>query len=76
MKETVLQYKCRKCGNIDESLCGGEHIIRQRYTEAIINGKSYSGNDFTVSMTDRHICKDGSDGVTDLIGYRVVEIEE
>ena len=71
MKEAQFQYKCRMCGEIDNSLCCGEDYAQQRFIEAILTGKSMH-NDHSVNMIWTHTCKDGSTGVTDLIGYKVI----
>ena len=72
MKEAQFQYKCRMCGEIDDSLCCGSKLAFHRLIDCTINGRSCE-NDIPLTMVGTHTCKDGSQGVTDLIGYKIVE---
>ena len=71
MKEAQFQYKCRMCGKIDTSLCCGIDYAQHRLIECLIRGRSCH-KDIPVTMINSHICADGSFGVTDLIGYKIV----
>lgn len=75
MKEAKFKYKCRRCGEIDSSLCTGEGNAERVliYTVLGIEGSSTEGHH--VKLIDTHRCKDGGRGVTDLIGFAVKEEE-
>lgn len=75
MKIAKFQYKCRQCGIIEENPCTPEksaHMILNcallEYTPPALK---VSGN--PVTMTNTHRCGDGNCGVSDLIGYKVME---
>ena len=72
MKEARFHYKCRMCGEIDDSLCCGEQHALHRLIDCTISGRSCE-RDIPVTMISTHTCKDGSQGVTDLIGYKIIE---
>lgn len=72
MRIAQFQFKCRRCGEIDSSLETGEAMAKQRLIECLINGKSCH-NDIPLMMKSVHTCKDGSCGVTDLIGYEIIK---
>ena len=73
MNETIqFEYKCRRCGEIDRSLETSRIHGKFRFHQCVINGKSLK-NDFGVHMVSAHTCKDGGEGVTDLIGYKILE---
>lgn len=72
MKEARFVYHCRLCGAEDDSLCCGKEHAAERLIECMTHGKSIR-NDLPVSMVSWHNCSDGSMGVADLTGYRLVD---
>ena len=75
MKEIRIQYKCRQCGGIDNSLCMGgsdenQFIVRRDILDILCRNKLRPGNQ--LQLTTLHLCPNGI-GVADLIGYIVVE---
>lgn len=88
MKEARFLFKCRRCGAIDESLCCGvDHALVNLI--GAMNGKNdgpeqwrHWKHGFPVRMLSSHHCNRlkinsvGEEvGVTDLIGYKIVETE-
>lgn len=74
-KIAKFQYKCRLCGAIEENLCISIITALKMLFDALW------GNDFSepkpfgnpVTMINIHPCGDGNCGVSDLIGYTVME---
>ena len=84
MKEARFIYRCRMCGEVDNSLCCNEENAHLLLIRAFNNGITRDGTGICViedtpgmkvKSIDTHRCSDGSTGVTDLIGYKVVETE-
>jgi len=76
MEEAQFLYKCRRCGEIDRSLCCGVGLAPRIFHECIVIGKSTSGHGHTLKLIDSHICEEDKYGVTDLIGYEIVGEED
>lgn len=73
MKEARFQYKCRRCGEIDASLCTAEKNAMPILINTVVGTKSNYNKGIPVNLLNTHICKDNGMGVCDLIGYEVVE---
>lgn len=72
-----FQYKCRRCGHIENGVQGASHIILGFLYQLISYGKiveSTSCDGFApgLRMFSVHNCSDGGFGITDLIGAREV----
>ena len=65
MKEAVLRYKCRRCGEVVDGAITGEKNVVPFLIE-IECGHMPPG--IPQAMTDIHHCPDGGIGVSDLIG--------
>lgn len=61
----LLVYKCRRCGELNKSMHSPEVDTT---VIAALAGISCPPNSFVIEPTSTHTCKDGSIGVTDLIG--------
>lgn len=73
MSEIAIEYKCRRCGAIDQSTrTGNPEIAFTAIIEAISNG-STSRYGIPVSLVSMHLCKDRGHGVSDLIGCALVK---
>ena len=71
MKEARFEYKCRRCGLIDDSTCTA---VERAQTVLILAAWGVdTGPGVPVKMVDVHGCKDGGLGISDLIGYSIVE---
>lgn len=74
MKTGKFEYKCRRCGEIEVNPCTSEDNARL-FLMCLLFGhnppQSLMGTPPKIYST--HRCKDGGCGVSDLIGYRVVE---
>lgn len=68
--ESRALYKCRRCGEIDRSTCGDELTMKVAVIEATVTG-TCSRFGIPVSLVSSHTCKDGGNGVTDLIGCEI-----
>lgn len=73
MKEAQFQYKCRRCGCIDQSLCCGADRADLVIISTIGGYKPLDGGD-GIDLFDIHHCSDGGIGVADLIGCEIVEV--
>jgi len=76
MKTAKFQYKCRQCGAIEENPCtpsetGAFMTLNAALLGCTPSSFKISGN--PVTMTSIHPCGDGNVGVSDLIGYKVME---
>jgi transcription elongation factor Elf1 len=71
--EFRFQYKCRRCGKIDSSLCTGNEEIANACLLRVVCGIDYpilpNNIGMNPEMLSTHLCKDGGTGITDLIGY-------
>jgi hypothetical protein len=65
-----FEYKCRRCGEIDASLATSAKRGLGVLVQSILGVHQEA---MAPRLLDSHCCKDGGMGVTDLIGYRVVE---
>lgn len=78
MPVSTYEYKCKRCGAIENGFAGGEEIVRAVLIVLICGGKeaamkSMAGKIGSApSLQMLHTCKDGA-GVADLIGYRTEE---
>ncbi len=75
MEEAQFEYKCRRCGNIHRNPCCSvdtaiSMLIGASFRDGISNPKTGYG---AVYRHGSHRCSDGGHGLTDLIGFRVVE---
>lgn len=61
-------YKCRLCGGEGHGPATGEKYALMHLIRAI-NGDP--GNGIPLTLLSIHTCPDGSNGVSDLIGYRL-----
>lgn len=69
MKTAHFQYKCRRCGEIEENPhCGIDHALLH-----LINaiGEYKKESPQAPELLSLHDCKDGGMGVSDLVGYSV-----
>lgn len=66
MKGGVLEYKCRRCGEVVQQ----SHVPDVNIAMAclIINEVTPREWGMQAKMTDIHDCKDGNLGISDLIG--------
>ena len=76
MKIAKFQYKCRQCGAIEENPCttsetGALMILNCALLGETPSSFNISGN--PVTMTNTHPCGDGNVGVSDLVGYKIME---
>jgi len=74
MSETAkFEYKCRRCGVIDNSTgtnaALGYQIMLSLIHDAIPMPEMQSGN--IPAMLDTHFCGDGGHGVADFIGISI-----
>lgn len=60
-------YKCRRCGNLDDSTCGSKELLGRAVTEATVTG-CCTRHGIPVPMVSSHRCPDKGIGVTDLVG--------
>ena len=75
MKTAKFQYKCRLCGAIEENPCTSEDNAWITLI-SLLHGHDISQLKFvgmTPKMQTTHLCKEGSHGVADLIGYKVYD---
>lgn len=75
-KIAKFQYKCRLCGAIEENPCMpvGDalvNLLHALWKDGAPSDLKLPGN--PVDMTNIHPCGDGNCGVSDLIGYKVME---
>ena len=70
MKEARFEYKCRRCGRVDDGLCCGDGLAFERLVGLLVRGHDV-GLGFKVGMVSAHSCPDGGTGVADLQGYGV-----
>lgn len=71
MKEWRAEYKCRRCGAIDRSLCGAKEVCQAALIHAVVaesRGAALINFGIPMNMLSTHLCEDGGSGVTDLIG--------
>jgi len=73
MKEAVLKYKCRLCGEvIDGGITDGDFAIPVLLD--IISGKVTKS--IPQKLIDIHTCQNGNVGITDCIGAKIRDIPE
>ena len=71
MKTANYEYKCRRCGEVESSLCTAERNGATYLIDAILGLKRQAA--MAPRLLGHHCCKDGGMGVSDLIGYSVKE---
>ena len=71
MSDYNFEYKCRRCGEIDDS-CGTRS--KDNFTPQMALLDAIQGSADQLHMTTVHLCKDGGMGITDLIGCRKTKV--
>jgi hypothetical protein len=72
MSEVKFEYKCRRCGGIDDSLCiGSKKYAFHALMDAICGTNFFPELGMKVTVIGYHQCDDGGVGVADLIGYGI-----
>ncbi len=61
----LVQYKCRKCGKIEDSSSVPEFLVIVKMIQDITNVKNRQ-----LVPVSWHSCEDGSIGITDVIGAK------
>lgn len=77
MKAT-FEFKCRRCGLIVKGPSGNASLLFQILMEVVLVGQSpyvagVNDEPLAPRLIEAHQCEDKGYGVTDLIGYRVIE---
>ena len=74
--EAQFEYRCRRCGCVSRNPCCSPDLARWILVEVTMNG---AGGDVKkggrVYAHVSHSCKDGGEGMADLIGYRVIDTQ-
>ena len=69
MSESRFEYKCRRCGEIEASTCGGTKLVYNTMMSMVIGlPMPDTSGGITPEMLDTHACKDGGMGISDFIG--------
>lgn len=69
--EYLSTYKCRLCREeYIEGITSNETLIRTMSSELIVNG--FSRQPLSPSLIGSHLCGDGSHGMSDFCGWKVV----
>lgn len=74
MKTAHFEYKCRRCGVIEENPHCGLPAGTARATILLLDAMmGKAGEPQAPTMLSLHTCEDGHCGVSDLIGYNITE---
>jgi hypothetical protein len=72
MKHTHFEYKCRRCGVIDDSLITSLPLGHMRAIQLLLDAVQGKVREpMAPEMVGTHCCEGGGMGLTDLIGYSV-----
>lgn len=75
--EAQFEYKCRRCGAVYRNPCCSPALACWILVEVTMHGV---GGDIEkggrVYAHAPHGCKDGGEGIADLVGYRFVDISK
>ena len=71
MKDIRLEYKCRRCHEFEINTEASEKIGHSLLLEAIHDMQIVS-KDSRLSLLGTHSCDDGGMGITDLVGYSII----
>ena len=72
--EAQFEYRCRRCGAVYRNPCCSPDLARGILVEVALHGfggDAKKGGRVYAHAT--HGCKDGGEGIADLIGYRVTD---
>lgn len=64
----TIQYKCRRCGDIQGGICGSVDTCKNAIMYIAVNGEPCRGLGGTVWLTNIHHCRDGGQGISDIVG--------
>jgi hypothetical protein len=71
MKTATVQYKCRRCGALFDSVSADKPTIKTALLKAVLDNVFKKGlSKGTPAMLTIHACNDGGEGVADLVGFR------
>lgn len=71
IKTASFEFKCRRCGLIDQNPHTSEAIAIPCLIEAILEVRKKTFGVQAPSLLSMHVCRDGGHGVMDLIGFAV-----
>ena len=71
--EAQFEYRCRRCGELYRNPCCSPDLARWILIEVAMLGSGGSTKKGgKVYRYTTHGCKDGGEGIADLLGYRIV----
>jgi hypothetical protein len=71
MKTATIQYKCRRCDALFDSVSANKQTIKTALSKAVLDNVFEQGHsNGTPAMLTIHSCNDGGEGVADLVGFR------
>jgi hypothetical protein len=71
IKQAHFQYKCRRCGVIEENPHCGLPNKNEGITRLVNAINNTPLGPQAPQLLDVHFCDDGGSGISDLLGYRV-----